>query len=183
VFLHEVRPGPASRSYGLQVARLAGLPPEHMRWRVGNIVFATLNVPGPDNHRRMPEESKPRTAAAVEWIGGTFEIARKLALPGVVIALHANPFTGNPGFREIMNALSNGARGYRGNVLVVHGDTHRFRFDRPLARPGADEPLPNVQRLEVFGSPFVDWVYVTVRVEDGLARFEVMRGSDKAMEQ
>ncbi|MFZ9407239.1 MAG: DNA mismatch repair protein MutS, partial [Burkholderiaceae bacterium] len=26
-FLHEVRPGPASRSYGLQVARLAGLPP------------------------------------------------------------------------------------------------------------------------------------------------------------
>ena len=26
VFLHEVRPGPASRSYGLQVARLAGLP-------------------------------------------------------------------------------------------------------------------------------------------------------------
>jgi DNA mismatch repair protein MutS len=26
VFLHEVRPGPASRSYGLQVARLAGVP-------------------------------------------------------------------------------------------------------------------------------------------------------------
>jgi DNA mismatch repair protein MutS len=26
VFLHELRPGPASRSYGLQVARLAGLP-------------------------------------------------------------------------------------------------------------------------------------------------------------
>jgi len=26
VFLHEVRPGPANRSYGLQVARLAGLP-------------------------------------------------------------------------------------------------------------------------------------------------------------
>jgi DNA mismatch repair protein MutS len=26
VFLHEVRPGPANRSYGLQVARLAGVP-------------------------------------------------------------------------------------------------------------------------------------------------------------
>ncbi|MDB5730776.1 MAG: mismatch repair protein MutS, partial [Variovorax sp.] len=26
VFLHEVRPGPASRSYGIQVARLAGMP-------------------------------------------------------------------------------------------------------------------------------------------------------------
>ncbi|MDB5896650.1 MAG: mutS, partial [Ramlibacter sp.] len=26
VFLHEIQPGPASRSYGIQVARLAGLP-------------------------------------------------------------------------------------------------------------------------------------------------------------
>jgi DNA mismatch repair protein MutS len=26
VFLHEIEPGPASRSYGVQVARLAGMP-------------------------------------------------------------------------------------------------------------------------------------------------------------
>jgi DNA mismatch repair protein MutS len=26
VFLHEIQPGPASRSYGIQVARLAGMP-------------------------------------------------------------------------------------------------------------------------------------------------------------
>jgi DNA mismatch repair protein MutS len=31
VFLHEVRPGPASRSYGLQVARLAGVPAPVLR--------------------------------------------------------------------------------------------------------------------------------------------------------
>ncbi len=31
VFLHEVREGPASRSYGLQVARLAGVPPTVIR--------------------------------------------------------------------------------------------------------------------------------------------------------
>ena len=31
VFLHEVRPGPANRSYGLQVARLAGLPAPVLR--------------------------------------------------------------------------------------------------------------------------------------------------------
>ena len=28
VFLHEIEPGPASRSYGVQVARLAGMPPQ-----------------------------------------------------------------------------------------------------------------------------------------------------------
>ncbi len=31
VFLHELQPGPASRSYGVQVARLAGMPPAVLR--------------------------------------------------------------------------------------------------------------------------------------------------------
>jgi DNA mismatch repair protein MutS len=31
VFLHELQPGPASRSYGVQVARLAGMPPSLVR--------------------------------------------------------------------------------------------------------------------------------------------------------
>ncbi|MDE2147539.1 MAG: DNA mismatch repair protein MutS, partial [Burkholderiales bacterium] len=31
VFLHQIEPGPASRSYGVQVARLAGMPPSLVR--------------------------------------------------------------------------------------------------------------------------------------------------------
>ena len=31
VFLHQMEPGPASRSYGVQVARLAGMPPTLIR--------------------------------------------------------------------------------------------------------------------------------------------------------
>jgi DNA mismatch repair protein MutS len=31
VFLHQIEPGPASRSYGVQVARLAGMPPALLR--------------------------------------------------------------------------------------------------------------------------------------------------------
>jgi DNA mismatch repair protein MutS len=31
VFLHRIEPGPASRSYGVQVARLAGMPPSLVR--------------------------------------------------------------------------------------------------------------------------------------------------------
>ena len=31
VFLHEIQPGPASRSYGVQVARLAGMPASLVR--------------------------------------------------------------------------------------------------------------------------------------------------------
>ena len=35
VFLHEVAPGAADRSYGIQVAKLAGLPPARHRARAG----------------------------------------------------------------------------------------------------------------------------------------------------
>ena len=37
VFLHEVREGPADRSYGVAVARLAGLPPQVVR-RAGEVL-------------------------------------------------------------------------------------------------------------------------------------------------
>ena len=35
-----------------------------------------------------------------------------------------------------------------GKVLLVHGDTHRYRDD---------EPLPGLRRVEVYGSPSVRW--------------------------
>jgi hypothetical protein len=167
----------------LAVERQSARYPEHMRWMVENVIFATLNVPGPDNYRREPEESKPRTAAVLGWIDETFRIARARKLPAVVIAMHANPFTGNVGFREIVDALSANAQKYAGEVLIVHGDTHRFRFNRPLIDRRTGQKIANVQRLEVFGSPFVDWVHVTVSVKDGQAHFDAMRGSDKAMQE
>jgi hypothetical protein len=157
--------------------------PEHMRWKVQNVVFATLNVPGPNNNAQMPEESKPRTAAVLEWMRGTFQLAQKEKLPAVVLALHANPWTGSAGYQELLDALAKSASAYQGEVLVVHGDTHRFRFDRPMVDRSSGRKLTNVRRLEVYGSPFVDWAYVTVTVEGGKASFDVVRGSDKSVER
>ena len=37
VFLHEIEPGPASRSYGVQVARLAGMPASLVRQARGTL--------------------------------------------------------------------------------------------------------------------------------------------------
>ena len=73
--------------------------PENMRWLVEDVVFATLNVPGPDNNARMPEESKPRTAALLDWMREAFGIARSRKLPGVVLALQADLWTGNSALR------------------------------------------------------------------------------------
>jgi hypothetical protein len=146
--------------------------PEHLRWIQEDVVFATLNVPGPSNNAGVPGEAKPRTAAVLEWMRQAFRVARERKAPAVVLATHANLFTGSDGYSEIVAVLTAEAKRYAGAVLVVHGDTHRYRFDAPL-------PLENVMRLEVFGSPFLDWVRVTVTVENARARFSVSRGSER----
>jgi DNA mismatch repair protein MutS len=43
VFLHEVQPGPASRSYGVQVARLAGMPAAVVRQARGALEALEAN--------------------------------------------------------------------------------------------------------------------------------------------
>ena len=155
--------------------------PENMRWSVDNVVFATLNIPGPDNHASaMPNESKRRTASVVEWMRQAFEVARSRKLPALVIATQANLFTGSSGYASIVKTLAAEAQRYGGEVLVVHGDTHRFRFDKPLVDPDSGHAIANVTRLEVHGSPFVNWSYVTVSVKDGRAGFSVVPGGDVA---
>ena len=53
VFLHEIEPGPASRSYGVQVARLAGMPASLLRQ-----ARATLESAG-SAARRRPAAGRP----------------------------------------------------------------------------------------------------------------------------
>lgn len=158
--------------------------PEHMRWHIEDIVFATLNIPGPDNNRaRMADESRQRTAALIDWMRDTFRIARSRALPGIVLATQANIWSGSSAYARILETLVAEAQRYSGQVLVIHGDTHWFRLDRPLIDPATGRAIENVTRLEVYGSPFVDWVHVTVRTEGGKARFEVVPGSRIAVKE
>ena len=149
--------------------------PEHLRWIAEGIVFATLNVPGHTNNAGAAE-STPRTAAAIDWMREAFRLARERKLPGVVIALHADLWIGHTGYDSILAALAEEALRYGGAVLVVHGDTHWFRFDQPLVDPQSGKKVDNVTRLEVFGSPFVNWTLVTVSVENGKARFSARMG-------
>ena len=163
----------------LKVARQAERGyPEHLRWTVESVVFATLNVPGPSNNNAMPQESKPRTAALLDWIAEAFRVARAGRSPAVVIGLQANIFTGSTAYSGILETLARKALGYDGQVLIVHGDTHLYKYDQPLVDPRSGKKVPNVTRLEVFGSPFVSWTHVTVTIENGLARFAARRGGE-----
>jgi len=156
--------------------------PEHLQWTHGRVVFVTLNAPGPDNNRtRMPNEAAERMLAARDWLQAAFLKARKERLPGIVVLMQANPWrrTGGPraAFTELLNDLAIEASNYSGTVLLVHGDTHRYRVDQPLVHPATRTVVPNVTRVEVFGSPQVNWVRITATVERETARFQISPGS------
>ena len=51
-------------------------------------------------------------------------------------------------------------------VILIHGDTHRYRVDQPLVDPAAQKPVENFTRIESFGSPWVDWIRVSVDPAD-----------------
>jgi DNA mismatch repair protein MutS len=61
VFLHAVKPGPANRSYGLQVAALAGVPPVVVRR--AKSYLATLEA---QRHGNTPQAQLPFSSAPVE---------------------------------------------------------------------------------------------------------------------
>lgn len=155
--------------------------PEHARWIHGDVVFATLNVPGGDNNRsRMPDEARTRDAAVIQWIRDAFAVARERKLPGVVLAMQANPWRpsggARPAYAQMLEAIATESSKYRGAVLVINGDTHRHRFDQPLT-DASGKTVSNVRRLEVYGSPVMNWVRVTVTAENGTVRYDIAPGT------
>jgi hypothetical protein len=145
-------------------------------------MFVTLNVAGGGNNmRRMPQEFSAREAAARDWLKLSFDAARTQNLRGLVVVMQANPWAGSPrqrlGYAGVMEALTAEVVKFTGAVALIHGDTHRFRVDNPLRHPVSLKPLANFTRIEVFGSPSVNWVRVRVHDEEGRLKFDVTPGS------
>jgi hypothetical protein len=126
---------------------------EHVRWIAGDAVFVGLNVPGSNNNLdRDPAEAGERMRAAFAWLDEAERLAR--ARGRLVVLMQANPFLrprlgGANGYAEMLARLRRLGETMPGRVLLVHGDTHRYRDD---------EPLPGLRRVEVFGSPDIRWL-------------------------
>ncbi len=154
--------------------------PENARWEREGIVFATLNVPGSADNKRMPAERAARGKANADWISRTFEAARAQSSPAVVLVMQANPFNGNTRdgpYARLLDVLTLEAVNFNGEVLLIHGDTHRYRMDQPLADPRGRSALRNFTRLEVFGHPFTNWVRVRVSQHAGKVTFTPSPGN------
>lgn len=149
---------------------------ENVRWIHGGVLFIGLNIPGSNNNfgrtKEMDAEYRERNAANLAWMKQAFELARQEGLKGIVLSIQANPYFELPpthkdrsGFNEFLAALESETSSFGKPVLLVHGDTHHFRIDKPRFAPGREQ-LPNFTRLETYGSPYVNWVRVKVDPAD-----------------
>ncbi|AUX25404.1 hypothetical protein SOCEGT47_059490 [Sorangium cellulosum] len=150
---------------------------ENRMWFEASVVFSAVHVVGSGNghaawsDRDDPErrlaEVEARVAAAVDWIDRTFALARARRAAGVALFMQADTFSGpTTGFVEIVQRLATRARGFVRPVLLVQGDTHRYRVDRPLeagsASYGVTAPVPNLTRVVVEGETVSEWLRLTV---------------------
>lgn len=119
-------------------------------------------------------EYEARDAANIRWLRESFQLARQRGALGVMIVIQADPgfdvvetFNVNErnlpqygGFTNFLDALVAETQSYTGQVVLVHGDTHFFKLDKPLFDQA--RMIRNFTRLETFGSPNVHWVRVDV---------------------
>lgn len=162
--------------------------PENIRWTYGSIVFVGLNIPGSNNglltDPRFEQESQEefilRNAANIRWLKESFELAKKNHAPALLLSFQANPWDRVPtkqltGYQEFLGVLEQETRTFYKPVVLVHGDSHYFRIDKPLPSPPFEpsaqfQRLPwesiaprieNFTRVETFGFLNTHWIKVT----------------------
>jgi hypothetical protein len=169
------------QSFGRQtiaLTRQAGYP-ENARWSMGEISFMTLHVVGSNNGRgytrERDDEVAARSAANIAWMREGFAAAQSSR--AVMIIQQANmwpefpPFPGGKpkepsGFTELREALERAVVAYGKPVVLVHGDSHYFRVDKPFRARSGLPPIDNFTRVETFGAPSHHWVQVFVNRDD-----------------
>jgi len=152
---------------------------ENQRWRHLGVLFNTLHIVGSNNNfeSRSPSavnEFFRREQANVAWIRDAFSLATSQKADVIVFAFQADvfeskssyeDFPGSSGYRKtIGETLLPLAQKWGKPVLIIHGDSHRFKIDQPFILNM--KPLTNVTRLVVPGADDVRAVEVTVNGAD-----------------
>jgi len=146
--------------------------PENVRWSYGGVTFLGLNVPGPNNnYEGTSGEYESRNEANLEWLREGFERAAADGSSALMVFFQANPGFELPpeertGYNDLLSALEEETVAFDRPVVLVHGDTHIQRIDRPMTSSTSGERVENFTRVETFGSPEVGWVRAGVDTSD-----------------
>jgi hypothetical protein len=144
---------------------------ENVQWVVRNVLFAGVHVVGSNNNLgRTPDadaEYAERNAANLAWVRNTFARAEEEGRRAVMLVIQANPgFEFAPeqrtGFNDFLSELEVQVIAFGKPVVLVHGDSHYFRIDKPLLSTSRGRRVENFTRVETFGENDNHWLHVTV---------------------
>lgn len=165
------RPEPLGRNPQSAVSSMAferqAQMPENVRWKIGAVRFVAIHVVGSNNgldeYPGSRDEFESRQKANQTWLFETLAMAEREQASALVIAAHGDPDFGlfpEKGHRLFLTWLQEIAARFRGQVLFLHGDSHRFKADQPLD-DSKGRPLANFMRVESFGYPMSsNWVWI-----------------------
>ncbi len=146
---------------------------ENLRWSQDGVLFASLNVPGSNNNTGFnvenDEVARLRNLANAAWIKQAFDLAKKNNMAGVMFFIQADPtfdygiqHQGLRAYWGLLDQLRDETEKFSGQVVLAHGDTHFYRVDQPLRDIHKGSRVKNFTRVEVFGSPAINWIRVRV---------------------
>ena len=119
-------------------------------------------------------EYAERDAANIKWMHDAFEKAKAEKAAGVMVVFQGDPGFDIPetedkdesrlpefsGYAAFLDAIIAETQAYNGQVVLVHGDTHFFKIDKPLIN--ATKMLSNLTRVQTFGSPNIHWIRASI---------------------
>lgn len=124
-------------------------------------------------------EYQARNMQNIAWLKEAFAKAKENHYAGVLVAIQADIFfpfelsdggyqeeflpqlDANNGYSDFFHTLVEETQSFDGKVVLVHGDSHYFKIDKPMFN--ADGTLTgNFTRVEVFGSEDNSWVEMSV---------------------
>jgi len=146
--------------------------PEHLMWQQGSTLFISLNIPGSNNDLRNPDSLRQREKAIDAWLAQAEKLFENATLSPTesIIAIQGNPIDGSglgkqDGYAAFKQRLVGYINTTQRPVLLLHGDTHRFKWDRPSLKKYAGTAQTDAlfYRAEGWGHPFINtWVKIKV---------------------
>jgi hypothetical protein len=146
--------------------------------------FNSADDPNPLRSLEQIAEVNDRTAGDLRWIDHIFNMAKAHRAEAVAIGVQADmwdpAFFGGPSsaadqsdhFTPIVNKLAERALTFGRPVLLLNGDSHKFKDDHPMADPttaqnqiyGLEQGVPNIERVTTNGSTTAchEWVKLHV---------------------
>jgi hypothetical protein len=163
---------------------------ENVRWVAGPVLYVVLNFQGSNDNlphagvdgetrsdaeiARQKAEHDARQTANIHWLRESYAKAAEIGAKGVVVAWQSDPNFNNEqklqplqydGLVDLPAELRRQAIAFPGQTLLVHGDSHYFKIDKPLNYDNG-QVLERFTRVETFGAANTHWVSLTVDPHD-----------------